>query len=60
MLNPRRRIGTLKSLNNRENSLINHHVVQVRLGAEHSGLIIELPEDVTNMLEVPLWLRGSR
>ena len=30
------------------------------LRKEDDGLTIELPDDVCNMLEVPLWLRGSR
>ncbi len=33
---------------------------QVVLRPEDDGLAIELPDDVTNVLEVPLWLRGSR
>ena len=33
---------------------------QLTLQAEHDGLILTLPDDVTNVLEVPLWLRGSR
>lgn len=33
---------------------------QLVLRAEDSGLAVELPDDVTNVLEVPLWLRGSR
>ena len=33
---------------------------QFTLQAEHDGLVLTLPEDVTNVLEVPLWLRGSR
>ena len=33
---------------------------QWELRAEDDGLVIALPDDVCNMLEVPLWLRGSR
>ena len=33
---------------------------QLNLAAEHDQLIVALPDDVTNMLEVPLWLRGGR
>ena len=33
---------------------------QLRLRAEDAGLEVALPEDVLNILEVPLWLRGSR
>lgn len=33
---------------------------QLTLRAEDDGLVIELPEDVVNMLEIPLWMRGSR
>ena len=30
------------------------------LRPEDDGLVIELPDDVCNILEVPLWLRGGR
>ena len=33
---------------------------QITLRREDDGLVIRLPDDVTNVLEVPLWLRGSR
>ena len=33
---------------------------QLELRAEDGGLVITLPEDVLNVLEVPLWLRGDR
>jgi hypothetical protein len=33
---------------------------QLVLRAEDDGLELSLPEDVTNVLEVPLWMRGSR
>lgn len=33
---------------------------QLTLTEQDHGLIIALPDDVTNVLEVPLWLRGSR
>jgi len=33
---------------------------QLVLREEDDGLELTLPEDVLNMLEVPLWLRGSR
>jgi 2Fe-2S ferredoxin len=33
---------------------------QLVIQREHDGLVLELPDDVTNVLEVPLWLRGSR
>jgi ferredoxin len=33
---------------------------QWELRPSDDGLVIELPEDVCNVLEVPLWLRGSR
>lgn len=33
---------------------------QVVLRPGDDGLVITLPEDVLNVLEVPLWLRGSR
>lgn len=31
---------------------------QLRLWEEHDGLEVKLPESVTNMLEVPLWMRN--
>ena len=33
---------------------------QLELRPEDSGLVVTLPDDVLNVLEVPLWLRGSR
>ena len=33
---------------------------QLVMRKEDNGLAVRLPNDVTNMLEVPLWLRGSR
>ena len=33
---------------------------QITLRPEDSGLIVALPDDVLNILEVPLWLRGCR
>ena len=33
---------------------------QVVLRPEDDGMVVTLPEDVLNVLEVPLWLRGSR
>ena len=33
---------------------------QLVLQPEHDGLEITLPDDVCNVLEVPLWLRNSR
>ncbi|KAJ1456896.1 hypothetical protein M885DRAFT_516473 [Pelagophyceae sp. CCMP2097] len=33
---------------------------QVTLRPGDDGLVVALPEDVCNVLEVPLWLRGSR
>lgn len=33
---------------------------QLVLRKEDEGLELTLPDDVLNMLEVPLWLRGSR
>jgi len=33
---------------------------QITLRASDSGLEVTLPDDVLNILEVPLWLRGSR
>ena len=33
---------------------------QLVMRKEDNGLVVRLPDDVTNMLEVPLWLRGSR
>mgnify|MGYP002839275696 CR=1 FL=1 len=33
---------------------------QLLLRPEDSGLVVALPDDVLNILEVPLWLRGSR
>ena len=33
---------------------------QLVMREEDDGLVVRLPDDVTNMLEVPLWLRGSR
>ena len=33
---------------------------QITLRPEDDGLVVTLPEDVTNVLEVPLWLRGDR
>ena len=33
---------------------------QIVLRPQDDGLVVSLPDDVTNMLEVPLWLRGGR
>jgi ferredoxin-2, mitochondrial len=33
---------------------------QIVLRPQDDGLVVALPDDVTNMLEVPLWLRGGR
>ena len=33
---------------------------QLAIRAEDEGLVVTLPDDVLNVLEVPLWLRGSR
>ena len=33
---------------------------QLELRPEDSGLVVALPDDVLNILEVPIWLRGSR
>jgi len=33
---------------------------QLTLRHSDDGLVVTLPDDVTNVLEVPLWLRGSR
>jgi ferredoxin len=33
---------------------------QLVLRAEDDGMRLALPDDVTNMLEVPLWMRGTR
>ena len=33
---------------------------QLTVRPEDDGLVITLPDDVLNVLEVPLWLRGSR
>ena len=31
---------------------------QLTLRAEDDGIVVELPGDVVNMLEVPLWMRN--
>lgn len=33
---------------------------QIVLRSSDDGLVVEMPDDVLNVLEVPLWLRGSR
>ena len=30
---------------------------QLRLGPEHQGLVVRLPELLINMMEIPLWMR---